>query len=195
MSENNREIRRLSTEEISGELKQGEKKRRILRVLGSTLGGLLTVAAIVVLVATFLLPTLRIYGSSMTPTLNEGEIVVSVKAPEYNKGDIIAFYYNNKILVKRVICGPGDWFDMDKDGTVYVNKTKIDEPYLTETSFGACDIDLPFQVPDGQYFVLGDHRETSVDSRTMQIGCVPTERMVGKVFLRVWPLDDLGFVS
>ena len=195
MSENDRDVRRPSSEEISGELKQGEKRRRILRILGSTFAGLLTVAAIVVLIATFLLPTLRIYGSSMTPTLNEGEIVVSVKTPEYNKGDIIAFYYNNKILVKRVICGPGDWFDMDKDGTVYVNKTKVDEPYLTETAFGTCDIDLPFQVPDGQYFVLGDHRETSVDSRTTQIGCVPAERMVGKVLLRVWPLDDLGFVS
>ena len=189
------DLQRPSSEEISGELRQGQNRRRLLRIIATTIGGLLTVAAIVVLIATFLLPTLRIYGTSMTPTLSEGEIVVSVKTPNYKQGDIIAFYYNNKILVKRVICGPGDWFDMDKDGTVYVNQEKIDEPYLTEPDFGTCDIDLPYQVPDGQYFVLGDHRETSIDSRTTQIGCVPEDRMVGHVFLRVWPFDGLGPVS
>lgn len=182
-------------DEITDELKQHSRRRRILRIVATTIGGLLTVAAVVVLLATFLFPTLRIYGTSMTPTLQEGEIVVSVKTPEYHTGDIVAFYYNNKILVKRVICGPGDWFDMSKDGTVYVNSIKIDEPYVSEAGFGTCDIDLPYQVPDGEWFVMGDQRLSSIDSRTVQIGCVTEERMVGHVLLRVWPFDALGLVQ
>ena len=182
-------------DQITDELKHHERRKRILRIIATTIGGLITVAAAVVLLATFLFPTLRIYGTSMTPTLHEGEIVISVKTPEYHTGDIVAFYYNNKILVKRVICGPGDWFDMGKDGTVYVNKTKIDEPYVSEAGYGTCDIDLPYQVPDGSWFVMGDQRLSSIDSRTEQIGCVTDERMVGHVLLRVWPLNELGIVK
>ena len=186
---------RPSVDEISDELKVHKRRQRLLRVVSSTIGGLLTVAAIVVLVATFVFPTLRIYGTSMTPTLSEGQVVVSYKADSYETGDILAFYYNNKILVKRVICGPSDWFDMQDDGTVYVNRQKIDEPYVTDEGFGKCDIDLPYQVPDEQFFVMGDQRESSIDSRMTQIGCVPKDRIVGKVFLRVWPLGSAGFVS
>jgi len=187
--------RRPSQDQIAGELQEHKRKRRILGIVATTIGGLLTVAAVVVLLATFLFPTLRIYGTSMTPTLKEGEVVVSVKTPEYRTGDIVAFYYNNKILVKRVICGPGDWFDMNKDGTVYVNKQKIDEPYVSERGMGTCDIELPYQVPDGEWFVMGDQRLSSIDSRTAQIGCVTEDRMVGHVLLRVWPLDALGMVG
>lgn len=186
---------RPSADEINDELKVHKRRQQLLRVVASTIGGLLTVAAIVVLVATFIFPTLRIYGTSMTPTLVEGEIVVSYKAPGYETGDIVAFYYNNKILVKRVICKPGDWFDMQDDGTVYVNREKIDEPYVTDEGFGKCDIELPYQVPDEQYFVMGDQRESSIDSRMTQIGCVPREQIVGRVFLRVWPLGSAGLVS
>lgn len=187
--------RRPSAEQIEDELKGRRRRRRILRIVATTIGGLLTVAAIVVLLATFLFPTLRIYGTSMAPTLKEGEIVVAMKTPEYHTGDVVAFYYNNKILVKRVICGPGDWFDMGKDGTVYVNSTKVDEPYVSDHGFGTCDIELPYQVPDGEWFVMGDQRQSSIDSRTVQIGCVETDRMVGRVLLRVWPLDVLGSVG
>ncbi len=186
---------RPSAGEISDVLKVHKRRRQLLRVLSSTIGGLLTVAAIMVLVATFVFPTLRIYGTSMTPTLVEGQVVVSYKADSYETGDIVAFYYNNKILVKRVICGPSDWFDMQDDGTVYVNRQKIDEPYVTDEGFGKCDIDLPYQVPEEQFFVMGDQRESSIDSRMAQIGCVPKDRIVGRVFLRVWPLGSAGFVS
>jgi signal peptidase I len=187
--------RRPSQDQIAVELNERKRKRRVLGVVATTIGGLLTVAAVVVLLATFLFPTLRIYGTSMAPTLNEGEVVVSVKTPDYNAGDIVAFYYNNKILVKRVICGPGDWFDMSEDGTVYVNKQKVDEPYVSERGRGTCDIELPYQVPDGEWFVMGDQRLSSIDSRTMQIGCVAQDRMVGHVLLRVWPFDALGLVG
>lgn len=187
--------RRPSQDQIAVELNERKRKRRVLGVVATTIGGLLTVAAVVVLLATFLFPTLRIYGTSMAPTLNEGEVVVSVKTPDYNAGDIVAFYYNNKILVKRVICGPGDWLDMSEDGTVYVNKQKVDEPYVSERGRGTCDIELPYQVPDGEWFVMGDQRLSSIDSRTMQIGCVAQDRMVGHVLLRVWPFDALGLVG
>ena len=186
---------RPSAGEISDELKVHERRRRLVRIIGSTIGGLVTVAAIVVLIATFVFPTLRIYGTSMTPTLSEGEIVVSHKTDDYATGDIVAFYYNNKILIKRVICGPGDWFDMQDDGTVYVNREKVDESYVTDPGFGKCDIDLPYQVPEEQFFVMGDQRESSIDSRVAQIGSIPKDRIVGKVFLRVWPLAEVGLVS
>jgi signal peptidase I len=187
--------RRPSADEIADELHQRQRRRRTWRVVGSTIGGLLTVAAIVVLLATFLFPTLRIYGTSMTPTLREGEVVVSVKTPVYQTGEVIAFYYNNKILVKRVICGPGEWFNMQEDGSVYVNGTKLDEPYVSEEGFGSCDLDLPYQVPEDQYFVMGDQRISSIDSRMSQVGCVPVDRIVGRIILRVWPLDSISAIE
>lgn len=158
-------------------------------------GTLLVVAAVVVLLSIFVLPTFRIYGTSMSPTLHEGEIVVSLKAPEYRAGDIVAFHHDNKILVKRVICGPGDWFSMQEDGMVFVNNVRLDEPYVTNADFGDCDLEMPYQVPEGEYFVMGDQRATSIDSRMSQIGCVPQDRILGKAALRVWPLDSFGLVG
>ena len=158
----------------------------------STIYTLITVAAVAVLVATLWLPVLQIYGSSMTPTLDEGEIVISLKGADFRQGDIVAFYYNNKILVKRIIADPGQWVDIDEDGTVRVDGETLDEPYLTEKAFGGCDIKLPYQVPDGRYFVMGDHRSTSVDSRHSAVGCVADEQIVGRIVFRVWPLNTLG---
>ena len=161
---------------MEAELKREKYKRRYRRVLRSTIYTLVVVAAISVLVATLWMPVLQIYGSSMQPVLNDGDIVVSRKGGEFRQGDILVFYYNNKILVKRVIAMPGDWVDFDADGTVYVNGEKLDEPYLEETALGECDIDLPYQVPDGRLFVLGDHRSVSAD------------QILGKLVFRVWPL-------
>ena len=156
---------------------------------------MLSVAAVAILIATQLLPTLRIFGSSMSPTLEEGEIVVAVKTSKFKTGDIAAFYYNNKLLVKRVICGPGEWFNLQEDGTVYVNGIRLEEPYLTEKHMGSCDLELPYQVPEQQYFMIGDDRESSVDSRLKQVGCIPEEQIVGKIFFRIWPLSAFGKVS
>lgn len=178
--------------QLEEELRRERYKRRYGRVLRSTIYTLITVAAAAVLVATLWMPVLRIYGTSMAPTLTGGDLVVSVKGNDFQSGDIIAFYYNNKILVKRVIAEPGDWVDIDETGTVYVNNQELAEPYLEEKDMGDCNIDLPYQVPENRLFVMGDHRATSVDSRNSALGCVAEEQIVGKLVFRVWPLADFG---
>ena len=161
----------------------------------STLMTLVVVAAAAVLVAVLVLPILRIYGQSMSKTLDNGDIVVSVKTADLETGDIIAFYYNNTILVKRVIGHSGDWIDIDKDGTVSVNREVLEEPYLDRKAYGEIDIKLPYQVPEGRIFVMGDNREISIDSRTMMIGCVAEEQIVGKIIYRVWPFSKIGGIK
>ena len=184
-----------TTQELETELNRVRYKVRYRSVFRSTVYTLITVAAIAILVATLWLPVLRIYGSSMTPTLQDGDIIFTVKTSSFEPGDIISFYYNNKILVKRVIARSGECVDIDEDGTVYVNNEPLNEPYLAEKAFGDCNIELPYQVPDGKVFVMGDHRSTSVDSRNTSVGCVSQEQVVGKIVFRVWPLERLGTVE
>ena len=182
-------------QQLESELKRVRYKRRYRSVLRSTIYTLVTVAAAAVLVATLWLPVLQIFGSSMTPTLTDGEIFFSVKTADLEPGDIVAFYYNNRILVKRVIAQQGDWVDIDEEGNVYVNEELLNEPYLTEKALGDCNIDLPYQVPDGRIFVIGDHRATSVDSRNTAVGCVAQEQIVGKIKFRVWPFKKNGEIN
>lgn len=184
-----------SQEILEQELERLKYMKGFNSALKSTIYALITVAAVAVLVATLLLPVLQIYGTSMTPSLTEGEIVVSVKGSQFEQGDIIAFYYNNKILVKRVIAFPGDWVDITDDGEVLVNGEQLDEPYVSEPALGDCDIELPYQVPDGKVFVMGDHRSTSQDSRLRSIGCIAEEQIVGRIVFRVWPLNGFGKVK
>lgn len=178
--------------QLEHELKRVRYQSRYGRVLRSTVFSLVVVAAVAVLVAVLLLPVLQIYGHSMTPTLEDGDIVVSIKGSDFEPGDVIAFYYNNKILVKRVIAGPGDWVDIDKDGNVTVNGQALEEPYLQEKALGDCNIKLPYQVPDSRLFVMGDHRSVSVDSRNTAVGCVAQEQIVGRLVFRIWPLSGMG---
>ena len=184
-----------SQELLEAEVKRVRYRKRYKNVLRSTVYTLIVVAAAAVLVATIWLPVLQIYGASMNPTLDEGDIVVAVKGSGFQQGDLVAFYIGNKILVKRVIAGPGQLVDIDEDGNVYVDGQYLDEPYLAEKSLGDANIDLPYQVPDNRYFCMGDHRSTSVDSRHTEIGCVSEEQIVGKIVFRVWPFASIGTVK
>lgn len=184
-----------STEQLTNELHRVRYRRRYKRTIRSTIYTLITVAAIAILVATLWLPVLQIYGASMEPTLTEGDIVVSLKGGKFEPGEIVAFYYNNKILVKRVIGNPGDWIDIDRNGTVYVNNHELVEPYLVDKALGTCDIELPYQVPEGRIFVMGDNRSVSLDSRSTAVGCVSEEQIVGRLTFVVWPFKDFGDIE
>ena len=183
-----------STEAIQAAYDKVLYRDRLKRSIVSTTNILIVVAALAILVAMLFLPVLRIYGQSMNETLESGDLVVSVKGSGFETGDIVAFYYNNNILVKRVIATSGQWVDVDLDGNVYVNQQLIDEPYITEKSYGDTNIDFPYQVPEERIFVMGDNREVSVDSRNTSIGCVTEEQIVGKIVFRVWPLDRIGSI-
>lgn len=181
-----------TAEQFNSEIRQIKYRRDFIKVLRSTVSSLIVVAAIAVLVAMLLLPILRVTGSSMTPTLQNDELVVCSKRSNFKSGDVVAFYYNNKILLKRVIGTAGDVIDIKEDGTVYVNGEKIDEPYVNEKALGTCDISLPYQVPDNRIFVMGDHRSVSIDSRSTTVGCIADEYVIGRVILRLWPFETIG---
>lgn len=195
MKKRNRELQEPTIEQLKNELNRERYKRRYFLVIRSTIYSLITVAAVAVLVATLWLPVLQIYGHSMSPTLIEGEIVVTVKNSDFKPGDVVAFYYNNKILVKRVIGTPGDWIEIDEEGRVRVNQILLEEPYVQEYALGECDIEMPYQVPDGRIFVMGDNRATSVDSRSTTVGCISEEEIVGKIVFVVWPMEEFGLLN
>lgn len=188
-------LRSLSSDIIEKELQKEKNKNMFGRILKSTVGALVVVAASVVLVAVLLLPVLQISGNSMTDTLHDGDIVVALNGGRFKRGDVIAFYYGNDILIKRVIAMPGQWVDIDLDGNVYVDGELLVEPYVQDRALGECSIELPYQVPEGKLFVLGDHRSVSIDSRHKEIGCIDNSKVVGRMAFCVWPLSNMGAVN
>lgn len=185
----------VSVTDLEAELDREAYKLKFYRTLRSTIYSLVVVAAAAVLVATIWMPVLHIFGSSMTPTLKEGDYIVCWKTGRFKPGDIVSLYLGNKVLVKRYIAGPGQWVDIDQDGNVYVDGELLDEPYVDQKMLGDCNIRLPYQVPDNHYFVLGDRRSISQDSRNTAVGCIDKEDIVGKIVFRIWPLSDLGSVK
>ena len=183
-----------SIEQLEGELKKEKHKTTFGRVLRNTIFSLLVVAAIAVIIAVMVMPVLQISGTSMEETLYDGDIVVAVKGSKFETGDVIAFYYNNNILIKRVIATAGEWVDIDEEGNVSVNGQPLDEPYVTEKALGECNIAFPYQVPDNRVFVMGDHRASSIDSRNTALGCISEDMVVGRLLLRIWPISQFGGV-
>lgn len=183
------------TEAIKAVYQATQYRKTFWETVRSTIFMLIVVAAFAILAAVLFLPILRIYGHSMKGTLDSGDIVVSVKSNNFDTGDVVAFYYNNNILVKRVIAESGDWVDMDDKGNVYVNNNKLNEPYLIEKAYGHTDITFPYQVPEDRIFVMGDNREVSIDSRSTSIGTVSDEQIVGKLVFKIWPLKELSLVK
>ena len=188
-----KEVSLPSKKQVETERKRYRRQKAYNKALGGTVYVLTIVAAVAVLIATLILPVLQIEGTSMEPTLHNGDIVLLMKTTRFDRGDLCGFTWNNKLLIKRVIGTPGDWIEIDTDGTVYLNGEKLDEPYVQQKAFGECDLEFPFQVPAGQYFVIGDMRESSIDSRNTLIGCIPKDQIVGKVFFRVWPFRSIRF--
>ena len=182
-----------SRKQIETERKRYRRQKAYNKALGGTVYVLTIVAAVAVLIATLILPVLQIEGTSMEPTLTNGDIVLLMKTARFDCGDLCGFTWNNKLLIKRVIGVPGDWIEIDTDGTIYLNGEKLDEPYVEQKAFGECDLEFPFQVPQEKYFVVGDMRESSIDSRNTLIGCIPKDQIVGKVFFRVWPFKSIRF--
>ena len=184
-----------SLPEIQKERKRIRRDSLYWKALQSTVAVLVVVAAVAVLVTTLFLPILQISGDSMSPTLEHDEIVILLKTKELDRGDLIGFYYQGKILLKRVIALPEDEVAIDAEGNVYVNGELLDEPYVTEKGLGDCDLEFPYQVPGTSYFVMGDQRSNSVDSRNSALGAISRDDIIGRVFLRVWPLPKFGFVQ
>ncbi len=186
---------KLTTEELEEELNRQKYKFRYKKLLRSTIHILLVVVALSILISTLVFPVLKIYGESMESTLNSGDIVVCFKKSEYKHGDVVAFYYNNQVLVKRIVALSSDWVDIDNEGNLYINDKLIDEPYIESKSYGESDISYPYQVPEESYFVLGDKRENSVDSRNSLIGTITNEEIIGKIIFKVWPVEEFGIVN
>ena len=188
-----KEVSLPTKKQVETERKRYRRQKAYNKALRGTVYVLTIVAAVAVLIATLVLPVLQIEGTSMEPTLHNGDIVLLMKTTRFERGDLCGFTWNNKLLIKRVIGVPGDWIEIDTDGTVYLNGEKLDEPYVEQKAFGECDLEFPFQVPQEQYFVVGDMRESSIDSRNTLIGCIPKDQIVGKVFFRVWPFKSIQF--
>lgn len=194
MNDERKEMDLPATQQLEDELRRLRYKENFAKTLWSTVSSLIVVAALTVVVSMLFVPVLRVTGTSMTPTMLNDELILCLKSSNFEKGDVVAFYYNNKVLLKRVIGVAGDVIDISEDGTVYLNDEALDEPYLNEKALGECDIELPYQVPESRVFVMGDHRAISIDSRSSSVGCIAEEYVIGKVFFRVYPFSRCGIV-
>lgn len=184
-----------AVDQMKQELKQIRYKRAYARTLRSTLACVVMAVALILCAVAFL-PIIRITGDSMSHTLNRGDILLTLRGDEVQRGDLIVFYVEgNKMLVKRAVAVAGDRVEMTEDGVLIVNDQPVDEPYISSRALGECDQEFPLVVPQERVFVLGDHRELSIDSRSSAMGCIAREQVIGKVAVRIWPLNALGLIA
>lgn len=181
----------ITIDNLKAEIHRVKYKNSFSRLLRSTVYVLIIIVAISSICATLFMPVIEITDSSMKPLLNDGDIVLTVKDNKFKTGDIVAFYHGNKILIKRVIGVESDFVNIDKDGIVYVNGKELKENYVKELKKGDSDIKYPVQVSDGSIFVLSDDRDVLTDSRTLNVGQIKTNDIIGKVIFKVWPLKDI----
>ena len=185
---NRRQVSLPSPEQVSRAYQQDQYRKRYKRAFISTLSVLAVIAAVAVLVSTLFLPVIQVSGNSMEPTLSDGDVLVLLKSKRYERSQLCCISWQNKMLLKRIIGLPGDVVSIDTQGNVTVNGALLDEPYVSDKTLGECDVTFPCQVPEGKVFVLGDHRSTSIDSRSSEIGCVDQDQIVGFVLFQVWTI-------
>lgn len=171
--------------------KRKKNRRNYLRALWSTIRTLIFIALLAMVAAHYFFPVMRIHTDGMSPALDNGDIVVALKGEQWQPGDMIAFYFNDKLMVKRVIAVAGDVIFIDENGTVQLNGQLLDEPYVSVADLGECDLEMPYTVPNNRVFVMGDQRQISLDSRSSAIGCIAQEQIIGRVILRIWPLEKM----
>ena len=132
-----------------------------------------------------------VYGTSMAPSLVEGDLVLAIPKSLPVTGDLVSFNNGDRVLIKRAIGCPGDEISVSEDGRVTLNGIELNESYALFTEGDAGDVSYPLTVPEHFYFVMGDNRANSVDSRYSVLGMVSEQDINGRIFLRLWPMRRL----
>ncbi len=171
-----------------------------VRELYEWMGSLVFALVTVIVLLTFVFKLVGVEGSSMVPTLADGDkVLISGLFYAPKGGDIVVITqpnFSHKPLIKRIIATAGQVIDINyATGQVFVDGKEMEEPYISEPTHNQGDIPLPLTVPEGKVFVMGDNRNASTDSRDSLVGLIDTRYILGRTFLRVYPFGKLGGVN